>query len=188
MTTAIGSQPSTASSASVQTANVSSSSTPATSQASASSLDAPAVTAPPRDFAAEARQIARNFERAQRNGDTYQRFQPPTTTITNEAGEEITVPVDPQESARNAVREFERQQRNRQNNAPDIVSPSQRLLSVERQDVDILIAERSAANALNSLANTLSIAQSNASNFYDSFRASNGVNSTGSRFSFSRFA
>lgn len=180
MTTTIGSTSSTSLSAPAPSSS-GTSSAPAnsTSPQSSSSLDAPAVITPQRDFAAEARQIFRNFQNAIRNGQNYQRFEPPTTTTTNAAGEEITTPVDPQEAARNAVRQFEQSQRNRERRAPDVISPAQRLLSVERQNVNVLAAERSAANVLRSLANTLIVAQSNASDFYNDFRASNGVRTTG---------
>lgn len=186
MRTPVGSQTSTVIPTAPST-DAASSSTSTSDAPSTSSLDTPAV-APPRDFAQEARQIARNFERAQRAGLDYQPFEPPTTTITNAEGVEIEVPVDPQDAARNAVREFERQQRLLEIRAPEISSPSERLLSAERQNVDILTAERSAANVLSSLASTLAVAQSNAANFYNDFRASNGVNTTGSRFTFNRFA
>ncbi|MBA4783723.1 MAG: hypothetical protein H2045_10955 [Rhizobiales bacterium] len=158
--------------------NASAASTSATPSAT-SSLDTPAVI-PPRDFAQEARDIARNFERANRAGERYQRFQPPEPPIVPGAD---PVALDPQEAARQAIRTFEDSASARERFAPSIASPAQRLLSVERQNVDILIAQRSTARNLSSFIGTLNQARADASSFYRGSGDSGDIRRPGTIFS-----
>lgn len=162
-----------------ETVTPASTATTTTTSSTTSSLDTPAVI-PPRDFAQEARDIARNFQRANRAGERYQRFQPPEPPVV--PGAEPAA-IDPQEAARQAIRTFEESAQARERFAPRVTSPARRLLSVDEQNVDILVAQRSTARNLSSFIGTLNQARANAASFYRGTSDSGDIRRPGSIFS-----
>lgn len=190
MTTSISSSISAASTQ-VSSSNVASSNPPQSNssdsstnstQPSSSSLDSPAVTrtATLQERAADA---IRRFENQQRVRNGLQP-RPPRPETPTESNAETTVDQrTPQERVADRIREFQSAQRVRRENAPQTVSPARRLLSVEVQDVDILIAERSTARNLGSFINTINNARANASAFYRGFSEGTTIRSPGVLFS-----
>ena len=112
----------------------------------------------------------RRFQNAQdaRNGlNRTPRALPQRSSLDSEA---VVVERTPQEQADDTVRAFEDSLRRLRDNRVQTTSSVQRQLSVEEQNVDILIAQRSTARNLGNFIGTLNNARANASEFYRSSR------------------